>query len=122
MRLAHGGVAVALFVEDGAEKTQALQTMMPDHRAVLAHAAGERDRIDTAHNGRVRTQVLADAVGVKVDRQPATLVAFAGTTLDIAQIVGAGEARQAGAVVEKLLERIATELARNFEQDAGVEI
>ena len=51
-------VAVAIFVERGAEKCQPLRDAMADQRAVLADAAGERDGIHSAHDRGVGAKYL----------------------------------------------------------------
>ena len=100
-------IAIALFVEDGAEKSEALQAAMPHQRAVFADAAGERDRVDAAHDGGVGADVFANAMRVEADGQPAAFIAFAGAPLDVAHVAGAREARQARPLVEQVFERVA---------------
>src|SRR5690606_17855844 len=69
-------IAVAILIEHGAQELEALRAAMTNECAVLADAAGECDRIDPAHDRRVRADVLAHAMRVERDRKPTAFVAF----------------------------------------------
>ena len=97
--------AVVFLVEYGAEESETLQAAMPHQCAVLADTAGEGDRIDSAHDGGICPDVLADAMRVDADGEAAALVARGCASFDIAQVGGAGESRESGATVQKFLQR-----------------
>ena len=92
--------------------------------AVLADSAGERDRIDAAHDRRIGADVLAHAMRIDRDREHDTLVATGRATLDLAHVVRAGEPGQSRLLLSSAVQLLRVERARpqQLKQDAGIQI
>ena len=100
VRHAHPRLAIAVFIEQGTQELEALQAAVPDQRAVLADAPGERHGVDPAHDRGVGAEILANAMGVQADGQPASFIARGSALLDVVHVRGSAQACQAGALVE----------------------
>src|SRR5262249_5230435 len=92
----HRQLLIGLDDDDlGAEELQLLDAGLANLGAVLPYSTGERDRVDAAHRGGVGPDVLAHAIRIERERTTTLFVAFARTTRDLAQVIGAGQSGHA---------------------------
>ena len=67
---------VACLVDLDPERLEPGQTGRPELGAVLADSGSEDHRVDGTEHGEVGPDVLANAIGVDVERKPGSLVAL----------------------------------------------
>ena len=92
------GVGVGLGVERDAEEPESRRRASADLGRVLAHAAGEDERVEAAERGGHRRDAGPQAVDVDVDRQPGVVVV---AREDGAHVGVAGQAADAALAIER---------------------
>src|SRR5581483_3122227 len=95
------GSSIALRVELYTQESEAFACQAANLGRVLADTAGEGERVEASQGRRHRRDASAQAVTVDVERVLGLRVPTAGSVENLAHVGGAGEAGEAGLVLER---------------------
>ena len=96
-----GTYGVQLRINQESEALESVQHSGSQRRIVFPDASREAQQIEPAEENRVRAEVVLEPMDVYLERQLSRLVAHTAPLLQLAEVIDAGHAFEAGLLVQQ---------------------